>query len=107
MKSSCTDTIIRHAHNYDIAHDFKLGKCIGAGSFGSVYLCRRLKDGQPFGPEFAVKSIDKKQYKASLDKLVIEIEILRDLSHPNIVNMYEVYEDVRYIYIVLDYFSGG
>ena len=39
--------------------------------------------------------------------LVREIDILRDLSHPNIVNMYESYEDAKYIYIVMDKLSGG
>lgn len=36
-----------------------------------------------------------------------EIWILRHLTHPNIIKLYEVYESERYIHLVLEYVSGG
>jgi serine/threonine protein kinase len=36
-----------------------------------------------------------------------EIDILRGLDHPNIVKIYEYFEDETRFYIVQDYIDGG
>jgi serine/threonine protein kinase len=36
-----------------------------------------------------------------------EITIMRTLSHPNIVELLEVYENEKYLYLVLELLSGG
>ena len=36
-----------------------------------------------------------------------EIEIMRSLTHPNIIKLYEVYEGEEHIYFVLDLLTGG
>ena len=36
-----------------------------------------------------------------------EIWILRHLSHPNIIKLYEVYESEEYVHLVLEYVKGG
>lgn len=36
-----------------------------------------------------------------------ELELLRDLDHPNIVKFYEVYQDKCYFHLVMEYCSGG
>ena len=36
-----------------------------------------------------------------------EISIMRQLDNPNIVNLYEVYEDDDFIHLVLEYIRGG
>lgn len=36
-----------------------------------------------------------------------EIQILLTLDHPNIVKFYESYDDARYIYLVMQFCSGG
>ena len=40
-------------------------------------------------------------------RLQYEIEILKTLEHPNIVKLYEVFEDKDYIYIVTELCEGG
>jgi calcium-dependent protein kinase len=40
---------------------------------------------------------------AQLETLLVEISILKDLDHPNIINCYDVYEDAKLIYMVMDY----
>ena len=37
----------------------------------------------------------------------IEIDILRKISHPNITNIFEIYEDSRKYYIMMEYLEGG
>lgn len=39
--------------------------------------------------------------------LVKEIEILRLLDHPNIIKLYEVYEDETHVHLVMEYLCGG
>jgi serine/threonine protein kinase len=36
-----------------------------------------------------------------------EIDILKQVDHPNIVKCYDIYEDEKYIYIVMELLQGG
>ena len=36
-----------------------------------------------------------------------EIDILKNLTHPNILRLYEVFEDKKQIYLVTEFCSGG
>jgi calcium-dependent protein kinase len=36
-----------------------------------------------------------------------EIDILKNLDHPNILRLHEVFEDKSYIYLVTEYCDGG
>jgi calcium-dependent protein kinase len=40
-------------------------------------------------------------------RLKYEIDILKNLDHPNILKLYEVYEDKQNIYLVTEFCSGG
>lgn len=78
---------------------------IGCGNFAKVYLVERKSNQQ----NYAVKVFDKEILKLDdKEKLCIqqEIEILRELSHPHIVNLYSVFEGDNHIYCVSEYFEG-
>jgi len=36
-----------------------------------------------------------------------EIHIMKNITHPNIVELYDCFEDQKHIYLVLEYLSGG
>jgi calcium-dependent protein kinase len=36
-----------------------------------------------------------------------EIQTMRKLNHPNIVKFYEVYEDTKYLHLVMEHCEGG
>lgn len=36
-----------------------------------------------------------------------EVNILKKLDHPNIVNIYELYQDENNFYLITEYLSGG
>jgi len=40
-------------------------------------------------------------------RLRYEIDILKNLDHPNILRLYEVFEDKKFIYLVTEYCDGG
>ena len=49
---------------------------------------------QATGAQRAVKTIHKKMVK-NAEKLQLEIDVMKGLDHPNIVKLYETYEDPR------------
>ena len=85
--------------------DIILIKCLGKGSFGEVYLSQK-KDGKEF---FATKKIDRKTAdKPELKKYFDnEIEILKQLDHPNIVKLEGVRRSLSNYYIIMEYINGG
>lgn len=78
---------------------------LGKGSFGEVVLCRDKVTGQ----ECAVKVISKASIKkgSSTSSLLREIELLKELDHPNIMKLYEFFEDTGYYYLVGEVYTGG
>ncbi len=57
-----------------------------------------------------MKSIDKSRvlpHPHVLRSLEREVTILRQMSHPRILKLFEVYEDELYVHMVLEYLGGG
>ncbi|OBA19024.1 kinase-like protein [Metschnikowia bicuspidata var. bicuspidata NRRL YB-4993] len=85
-----------------------LGSTLGEGEFGKVKLGWR-KDGK-HPSQVAIKLIKRDTIVKDLEseiKIYREINSLRLLNHPNIVNLVEVLKSGKYIGIVLEYASGG
>eukprot|EP01033_Poteriospumella_lacustris_P010921 gene10921-7768_t len=85
--------------------DFEIGKPLGRGKFGDVYLARERKS------KFivAIKAIKKRQLlKAGVEhQLRREIEIQSHLRQKNILRMYGYFWDENRIYIILEFAPGG
>ena len=83
---------------YDIKQ--KLGK----GKFGLVKLGINKETKQ----KVAVKIMNKNNMDSSdLELVRTEIEILKICQHPYIIKLYDVFENIDYIYIIMEYCSGG
>ena len=68
---------------------YKVLSHLGDGSYGKVYKAMNLKTENLV----AIKSVKKKKDKEDEDKIVSnEIDLLKRLSHPNIVKIYEFYD---------------
>uniref|UniRef100_A0A8C8DU26 MAP/microtubule affinity-regulating kinase 3 n=1 Tax=Oryzias sinensis TaxID=183150 RepID=A0A8C8DU26_9TELE len=84
--------------------NYRLLKTIGKGNFAKVKLARHILTGK----EVAIKIIDKTQLNpTSLQKLFREVRIMKTLNHPNIVQLFEVIETEKTLYLVMEYASGG
>lgn len=78
-------------------------KVLGRGAFGKVQKVKNKRNNEMR----AVKIIDKLQLEeADRVRLKYEIEILKNLNHPNIVRLYEVYENRSTIFMVQELCSG-
>ena len=85
--------------------DFEIGKPLGRGKFGSVYLAREKRSKYIV----AIKVLQKSQLlKAGVEhQLRREIEIQSHLRHKNILRMYGYFYDAKRIYLILEYSPGG
>ncbi|XP_037925477.1 calcium/calmodulin-dependent protein kinase type 1 isoform X2 [Hermetia illucens] len=87
-----------------IDEKFSLKELLGTGAFSEVRLAESRENP---GQLFAVKIIDKKALKGKEDSLENEIKVLRRLTHPNIVQLLETYEDKTKVYLVMELVTGG
>ena len=94
------ENIISHKTS-NITKEYTFGKVIGTGSYGQVRLAVHKLTKQVR----AVKIIQKA--KVNINALLNEINILSKLSHPNIMQIFEVFDDNTNVYIVSEYCKGG
>ena len=77
---------------------------LGSGKFGLVKLGIHKKTGQ----KVAIKIMKKSSMDSSdLELVRTEIEILKICQHPNIIRLYNVFENADYLYIIMEYCYGG
>ena len=56
----------------------------------------------------AMKQLKKSALiKEEQQRLFAEMNILKNLDHPHIVKLYELYQDENYYYLITEYLSGG
>ena len=83
---------------------FKYIEKIGSGSFGNVFRAIYLEQDR----EVAVKVIDKTNYKfKNLNRLKLEINILKQLKHKNILEFINCIETNTKMYIITEYVEDG
>ena len=70
---------------------------LGSGHFGEVFLANKG------GKSFAIKKVVNTERNTAQQ----EIKILKQVDHPNIVKLIDVYEDESTFSLVLELMSGG
>uniref|UniRef100_A0A8C7WDG7 non-specific serine/threonine protein kinase n=1 Tax=Oncorhynchus mykiss TaxID=8022 RepID=A0A8C7WDG7_ONCMY len=85
--------------------DFILTERLGSGTYATVYKAYRKGDNREV---VAVKVVGKKTLnKVSMENLLTEIEILKTVRHPHIVQLKDFQWDSENIYLILEWCSGG
>ena len=74
----------------------------GIGKYGIVRKASKIAEPATF---FAVKTMQKNSKR--LQSILNEISILHTLNHPNVVKLYEVFEDEKHIHLVMEYVDSG
>lgn len=80
-------------------------KLIGKGDVGKVYLVREKKSSRLY----AMKVLSKKEMikRNKIKRALAEQEILATSNHPFIVTLYHSFQSEDYLYLCMEYCSGG
>jgi len=77
-------------------------KKLGSGAFGSV---TKVKN-RATGLVRAMKNIRKPMVK-NIEVIWKEVAFMRRLDHPNIIKVYDTFEDARSVYLIMEIATGG
>jgi len=77
---------------------------LGSGAFSVVHLCENRSSSQ----RFAVKCVSKKEL-TDQDKVAFhdEVLILRTISHPNVLQYIDLFDEPSFYYLVTELIAGG
>lgn len=94
----------RGMRSKSIGH-YILGKTIGEGTFGKVKLGTHILTGE----KVAVKILEKERIVdvADVERVAREIHILKLVQHPHIIQLYEIIETPRQLYLIMEFCPGG
>mmetsp|Transcript_1128 Transcript_1128/g.1133 ORF Transcript_1128/g.1133 Transcript_1128/m.1133 type:complete len:292 (+) Transcript_1128:184-1059(+) len=84
---------------------YDIEKSIGEGTFGKV----KLGTHQLTGEKVAIKILEKDRITdvTDVERVAREIHILKLIRHPNIIQLYEIIETPKQLYLIMEYASGG
>lgn len=82
--------------NYDIQSE------IGRGKFGTVYRCKEKNNGLLLAAK--VVNVEKKEDRRAVER---EVEIMRRLQHPRLIQLYDAIDNGKQIYVILELIQGG
>lgn len=87
-------------------HDFEMGRPLGKGKFGRVYMVRTKCE-----PRYivALKTLYKSEIvQSKVEKQIRrEIEIQQNLRHPNVLRLYGYFHDEKRIFLMLEFAGKG
>ena len=108
-KQSITETLMMehgkgkgHRRLHEV-YDTSDAVILGEGMSGRVATCRQRYTGELF----ALKTLSVAKLKVDMDELRQEIDILKRLDHPNIVKVYETFEEEGLFHVVMELCCGG
>ncbi|XP_068855605.1 aurora kinase C-like [Aphelocoma coerulescens] len=85
--------------------DFEIGRPLGKGKFGNVYLAREQRSGFLVALKVLFKSqVEKEGVEHQLRR---EIEIQAHLRHPNVLRLYNYFHDRRRVFLILEFAPRG
>jgi len=92
--------------------EYVVGSQLGSGSSGTVFSCTDIEDDCVYAVKIVKlqhmrMSMTGEEYEQEKRKLHREVDILRYLSHPNIVRLVDVSESNDSVYVVQELIEGG
>ncbi|PIB02414.1 Serine/threonine-protein kinase 32A [Cercospora beticola] len=84
---------------------FRLLRVVGKGAFGKVRIVERKDTGLTFALKYIRK--DEVVRSESVRNIIRERRMLEHLNHPFLCNLRYSFQDMEYLYIVVDLMNGG
>ena len=89
-------------HIANINQSYNFIKELGQGSYGHVLRVQSLATGHIY----ACKKMNKRKI-TNKGRFKTEIDLLRATDHPNIIKLYDIFEDNIFIYLIMEECTGG
>ncbi|KAK2845560.1 hypothetical protein Q7C36_010414 [Tachysurus vachellii] len=105
MEAPNTMTAFKQENTED---HYEFGDELGSGQFAVVKKCRKKITGQ----EYAAKFIKKRRSKSSRrgvskEDIEREVSILKQIQHPNVITLHDVFENKSEVILILELVAGG
>uniref|UniRef100_A0A667HQJ6 Death-associated protein kinase 1 n=1 Tax=Lynx canadensis TaxID=61383 RepID=A0A667HQJ6_LYNCA len=98
-------TVFRQ-ENVDDYYD--TGEELGSGQFAVVKKCREKSTGLQYAAKFIKKRRTKSSRRGvSREDIEREVSILKEIQHPNVITLHEVYENKTDVILILELVAGG
>uniref|UniRef100_A0A8C9DMV2 Protein kinase domain-containing protein n=1 Tax=Prolemur simus TaxID=1328070 RepID=A0A8C9DMV2_PROSS len=98
-------TVFRQ-ENVDDYYD--TGEELGSGQFAVVKKCREKSTGLQYAAKFIKKRRTKSSRRGvSREDIEREVSILKQIQHPNVITLHEVYENKTDVILILELVAGG
>nr|ACV87297.1 POPK-1 kinase protein [Phallusia mammillata] len=83
---------------------YRLDKTLGKGQTGLVKMGIHCVTGK----RVAIKVVNREKLSENvINKVEREIAIMKLIDHPHILGLYDVYENKKYLYLILELIAGG
>jgi serine/threonine-protein kinase len=87
-----------------LARRYRIFGLLGTGGMGEVYRADDLKLGQTVALKFLPRGLEKDEER--LERLLAEVRIARQISHPNVCRVYDIAEVEHHHFISMEYVDG-
>jgi serine/threonine protein kinase len=86
---------------------YQLMEVLGVGSTSTVHRCVRKSTDEHFACKIIDCQLIEERFQGMMQQFQTEIEALRQLKHPGIIRLYDVYITAERIFIVMELMEGG
>jgi len=101
FKVSRKSFVMEHDKSEKFSDHYKLKEQLGSGNYGTVHACLHMESSDIRAVKILAKA------KIQDDSFRNEIDTLKELDHPNILRIFESFEDDKNYYVVTEFCDGG
>eukprot|EP00178_Gracilaria_changii_P017780 TRINITY_DN506_c0_g1_i1.p1 TRINITY_DN506_c0_g1~~TRINITY_DN506_c0_g1_i1.p1 ORF type:complete len:487 (+),score=92.93 TRINITY_DN506_c0_g1_i1:157-1461(+) len=95
---------VKCSTNCTVNDFYSVGELLGEGAFAQVKLATNKQNND----KVAIKIIKKKGYDPKEMQFIMrEVDIMKSVSHPNVVDTIDIFDSPSQLHIVLEYMQGG
>lgn len=95
-----------HSSTSGLIYHHLLSPC--SGQFAIVRKCREKKTNLEYAAKFIKKRrLSSSRRGVSREEIEREVDILREIQHPNIITLHDIFENKTDVVLILELVSGG